>query len=80
MCADRACRSRSVGLVGLFDVATLWGIDPYRTDFGQTLALWGSAICGTALGLVVSAIARTQERAVGVIPLLMTISSYMIVE
>ncbi|MDP5054815.1 MAG: VacJ family lipoprotein [Congregibacter sp.] len=31
----------TLGLVGLFDVATPMGIRPYRTDFGQTLALWG---------------------------------------
>lgn len=31
----------TLGLVGLFDVATPMGIRPYRTDFGHTLALWG---------------------------------------
>jgi len=31
----------TLGVVGLFDVATSMGIRPYRTDFGQTLALWG---------------------------------------
>jgi phospholipid-binding lipoprotein MlaA len=31
----------TLGVVGLFDVATPLGIRPYRTDFGQTLALWG---------------------------------------
>ena len=29
------------GLLGLFDVATGMGIEPYRTDFGHTLAIWG---------------------------------------
>ncbi|EED33310.1 VacJ lipoprotein [gamma proteobacterium NOR5-3] len=31
----------TLGIAGLFDVATPLGIRPYRTDFGQTLALWG---------------------------------------
>jgi phospholipid-binding lipoprotein MlaA len=31
----------TLGLVGLFDVATPMGIRPYRTDFGHTLAIWG---------------------------------------
>lgn len=31
----------TLGFAGLFDVATPMGIRPFRTDFGQTLALWG---------------------------------------
>jgi phospholipid-binding lipoprotein MlaA len=31
----------TIGVVGLFDVATPMGIPVYRTDFGQTLAIWG---------------------------------------
>jgi len=31
----------TLGLLGLFDVATPMGIRPYRTDFGHTLAIWG---------------------------------------
>ncbi len=31
----------TLGLAGLFDVATPMGIPPYRTDFGHTLAIWG---------------------------------------
>ncbi len=31
----------TLGVVGLFDVATPMGIRPYRTDFGHTLAIWG---------------------------------------
>jgi phospholipid-binding lipoprotein MlaA len=31
----------TLGVVGLFDVATRMGIRPYRTDFGHTLAIWG---------------------------------------
>ena len=31
----------TLGVAGLFDVATSMGIRPYRTDFGHTLAIWG---------------------------------------
>jgi len=31
----------TLGLLGLFDVATPMGITPFRADFGQTLAVWG---------------------------------------
>lgn len=31
----------TLGVFGLFDVATELGIRPYRTDFGHTLAIWG---------------------------------------
>lgn len=31
----------TVGVLGLFDVATRLNIPPYRTDFGHTLAIWG---------------------------------------
>lgn len=31
----------TIGLVGLFDVATPMGVRPYRTDFGHTLSIWG---------------------------------------
>jgi len=31
----------TVGMLGLFDVASRMGVEPYRTDFGHTLALWG---------------------------------------
>lgn len=31
----------TIGVAGLFDVATPMGIRPYRTDFGHTLAIWG---------------------------------------
>ena len=30
------------GLLGAYDVASELGIDPYHTDFGHTLAIWGS--------------------------------------
>jgi len=31
----------TVGVVGLFDVATKMGIEAQRADFGQTLMVWG---------------------------------------
>lgn len=31
----------TIGMLGLFDVATPMGVDRYRTDFGHTLAIWG---------------------------------------
>lgn len=31
----------TLGLLGFIDVATHMGIDPFRADFGQTLAVWG---------------------------------------
>ena len=31
----------TLGIGGIFDVATPMGIRPYRSDFGQTLAIWG---------------------------------------
>ena len=37
----RVAINTTFGLVGLFDVASSLGVAPYRTDFGQTLALWG---------------------------------------
>lgn len=36
----------------------------------QLLALWGASLCGTGLGLLVSALSKSQERAVGAVPLL----------
>ncbi len=31
----------TLGLLGVLDVATPIGIEPFRADFGQTLAVWG---------------------------------------
>lgn len=39
--SGRVLLNSTLGLLGLFDVATPLGVSPYRTDFGQTLALWG---------------------------------------
>ena len=33
----------TVGILGIFDVASRMGIQPYRTDFGHTLARWGAS-------------------------------------
>jgi len=33
----------TVGIGGLFDPATRWGMPDYEEDFGQTLAVWGFA-------------------------------------
>jgi len=32
----------TIGMLGLFDVASRMGVEPYRTDFGHTLAIWGA--------------------------------------
>jgi hypothetical protein len=37
----------------------------------ELLALWGASVAGTGLGLLVSAVATTQERAVFAVPLLL---------
>ena len=31
----------TIGIVGCFDVATKWGMEKHREDFGQTLGVWG---------------------------------------
>ncbi|MEX2642093.1 MAG: VacJ family lipoprotein [Acetobacterales bacterium] len=31
----------SIGVLGIFDVATRWGYEQHDEDFGQTLAVWG---------------------------------------
>ena len=38
---ERVLFNTSVGLGGVFDVATSIGLDKYDEDFGQTLAVWG---------------------------------------
>jgi len=37
----RVVLNSTLGLLGLFDVATGMGFERYDTDFGQTLAVWG---------------------------------------
>lgn len=37
----RFVTNTTVGLLGLFDVASHWGMEPHDEDFGQTLGVWG---------------------------------------
>ncbi len=37
----RVIVNSTVGLVGIFDVASSWGLDKHDEDFGQTLGYWG---------------------------------------
>src|SRR6056300_616593 len=37
---SRVLINSTVGLLGVFDVASAMGIERYDTDFGQTLAVW----------------------------------------
>lgn len=37
----RVVVNSTVGLVGIFDVASSWGLDKHDEDFGQTLGYWG---------------------------------------
>lgn len=37
----RLAINTTVGVVGLFDVATGWGFEKHEEDFGQTLGYWG---------------------------------------
>lgn len=41
--AGRFVVNTTVGVVGLFDPATGWGLERQREDFGQTLGYWGLA-------------------------------------
>ncbi|MEQ8802967.1 MlaA family lipoprotein [Haliea sp.] len=38
---SRFLLNSTIGVLGLFDVASRMGVEPYRTDFGHTLAIWG---------------------------------------
>jgi len=38
----RFLTNSTIGIGGLFDVATPMGLTPYKEDFGQTLGYWGS--------------------------------------
>jgi ABC transport system ATP-binding/permease protein len=51
-------------------VAVEWSIALRGPMLLQLIALWGASLCGTGLGLLVSAISSSQERAVGAVPLL----------
>lgn len=57
--------------VVLLLMAVEWKIAVQGNMLIQLAAMWLVSLTGTGLGLVVSAFARTQERAVGAIPLLL---------
>lgn len=57
--------------VVLLQGAVEWKLALHGPMLLQMLALWGVSMCGVGLGLLVSALARAQERAVGAIPLLL---------
>lgn len=56
--------------VGLFQLAIEWKLALHGPYLVETLGLWLGAMCGVGLGLVVSALARSQSQAVGAIPVL----------
>lgn len=37
----RVALNSTFGILGLFDVATAWGLEKHEEDFGQTLGRWG---------------------------------------
>lgn len=37
----RFVTNSTVGVAGLFDPATKWGLEKHKEDFGETLAVWG---------------------------------------
>ncbi|MDX8394130.1 MAG: ABC transporter permease [Mariprofundales bacterium] len=55
----------------LLQITVEWNMTLKGAFLLQTLALWGASLCGIGLGLIVSAFATTQERAVFFIPLLL---------
>ena len=60
----------SFGQVLLLQVAIEWSLALSGPFLIQTFALWLCSLAGIGLGLLVSALAQSQERAVGAIPLL----------
>ena len=56
--------------VVLMQLAVEWTLALKGPYLIQTMALWGASLCGVGLGLLVSALARRQEQAVGAVPLL----------
>lgn len=58
-----------VQVLGL-QLAVEWSLAVRGPFLLQTAALWGASLCGTGLGLLVSALSSAQDRAVGVVPLL----------
>jgi ABC transport system ATP-binding/permease protein len=65
-----------LALLGLVQALALQGAVEWKLALKgpfliQTMALWGASLCGVGLGLLVSALASRQERAVGAVPLLL---------
>jgi len=65
-----------LAMLGLVQVVLLqgaveWSLSLRGPYLVETLALWLGSLAGTGLGLLVSALATRQERAVGVVPLLL---------
>jgi hypothetical protein len=65
-----------LGVLAAVQVVLLQGAVEFQMNLKgamlvEMLALWGAAMVGTALGLLVSALAKRQASAVGAIPLLM---------
>jgi ABC-type multidrug transport system permease subunit len=54
----------------MLQIAVEWSLSLKGIFVVQTMALWLATLCGIGLGLVVSALSHTQERAVGAIPLI----------
>lgn len=61
----------SLAQVILLQGAVEWHLSLHGPMGLQILALWGASLCGVGMGLLVSALAKAQERAVGAIPLLL---------
>jgi phospholipid-binding lipoprotein MlaA len=40
-CTARFVVNTTIGLLGIYDPASVWGLGPAPADFGQTLAVWG---------------------------------------
>ena len=57
--------------VVLLQGAVEWKLALRGAYLVETFALWGTALCGVGLGLLISALASRQDRAVAVVPLLL---------
>lgn len=57
--------------VVLLQGAVEWKLSLQGNMVIEMAALWAAAVCGSALGLFISAFSSSQERAVGVVPLLL---------
>lgn len=66
----RVLAALSLTQVALLQAAVEWKLALKGAYLAQTFALWGASLCGVGLGLFVSALSKSQERAVGAVPLL----------